>query len=78
MLVVFPLVQRITVISNGHDGSLDQCTYSMDVGDLKTSNNSSCIFFVMKGKQHVSLQPKGQKANLASMTTTCMPFFSHG
>ena len=32
MLVIFPLVQRITVISNEHDGSLDQCTYSMDVG----------------------------------------------
>jgi len=46
--------------------------------NLKTSNNSSCIFFVMKEKQHVSQKPKGQKANLVSMTTTCMSFFSHG
>ena len=75
MSVIFPLMQRITVISNEHDGSLDQCTYSMNVGDLKTSNNSSCIFFVMGEKQHVSQKPKGQKASLTSMTTTCMSFF---
>ena len=33
------------------------------------------FFFVMKEKQHISQQPKGQKANLVSMTTTCMFFF---
>ena len=89
MSVIFPLMQRLTVISNEHDDSLDQCTFSMDMLlNLKTSNGISLradtlnvgrpslhLFFVMKEKQHISQQPKGQKASLVSMTTTCMFLF---
>lgn len=46
--------------------------------NLKTSNNIICIFFCRERKATCHDSQRDKKANLVSMTTTCMSFFSYG